>query len=278
MTGESGTVYLVGAGPGDPELLTVRANNLIAEADVVLHDSLVGERIVSELPPASATVTSVGKRPETGRRWQQEEINRYMVRKAETEETVVRLKCGDSTVFGRGGEEAEFLAEHGVPFEFVPGVTSAIAAPEVAGIPATHRDCASSLTVVTGHEDPTKDESALDWGAIADNVAAGGTLVILMGVRRLSDNVAVLQKQGLSADTPVAVVESATHPDGSVMVATLGTIVERSNEVGINPPATVVVGAVVDVRETVLSAFEESLLRTAPRTESRENGPIKGYL
>lgn len=266
MTRGYGTVYLVGAGPGDPELLTVRAHRLIGQADVVLHDSLVGERIVSEVPPATATVTNVGKRPDTDRRWRQAEINRYMVRKAETEETVVRLKGGDPTVFGRGGEEAEYLAENDVPFEFVPGVTSAIAAPEVAGIPVTHRECASSLTVVTGHEDPTKETSRLDWDAIADTVAAGGTLVVLMGVSRLPENVRLLRERGLEDETPVAVVEKATTPDESVTIATLETVVERTREADVEPPATVVVGAVVKRRQSVLTALGESPLRSPIET------------
>jgi uroporphyrin-III C-methyltransferase len=244
-------VYLVGAGPGDPELLTVKARRLLDSAEVVLHDSLVGDGIVETLP-GDTEVVDVGKRPdEGGRRWTQDEINRALARRAREGETVVRLKGGDATVFGRGGEEAAYLADRDIPFEFVPGVTSAVAGPALAGIPATHRDHASSLTVVTGHEDPTKAESALDWEALADTVTAGGTLVILMGVGRLPDNVDALRSAGVPGDTQVAFVERASWPDGEVTLATLETAVERRDEAGVEPPAVIVVGDVVGVRESL---------------------------
>ena len=163
---------------------------------------------------------------------------------------VVRLKGGDPTVFGRGGEEAEHLAAAGVPFEIVPGVSSVLS-PGSVGIPLTHREHASSLTVVTGHEDPTKDESALDWDALARTVDTGGTLVILMGVQRLPDNVAALRERGLNSEIPVAMVERATCPEEFTLTATLGSIVERSREVGIEPPALTIVGDVVSVREKI---------------------------
>lgn len=242
-------VHLIGAGPGDPELLTVKARRLLDSADVVMHDSLVGDGIVETLSP-SVEVVDVGKRPDDGgRRWKQEEINRRMAREARAGNVVARLKGGDATVFGRGGEEAQYLAAEGIPVEFVPGVTSAVAGPALAGIPATHRDHASSLTVVTGHEDPTKEESALDWDALADTVTAGGTLVILMGVGRLPDNVAALRAGGVPGDTPVAFVERASWPDGDVTTATLETAVDVRDEAGVEPPAVVVVGDVVGVRE-----------------------------
>ncbi len=244
-------VYLIGAGPGDPELLTVKARRLLDSADIVMHDSLVGDGIVETLP-ASAERIDVGKRPDDGgRRWKQAEINRRMAQEARAGNVIVRLKGGDATVFGRGGEEAEYLAGEGIPVEFVPGVTSAIAGPALAGIPATHRDHASSLTIITGHEDPTKDESALDWEALAATVTAGGTLIILMGVGRLPDNVAALRASGVPGDTPVAFVERATWPDGDVTLATLDTAVDVRDEAGVEPPAVVVVGDVVGVREEV---------------------------
>ncbi|GKZ15296.1 uroporphyrinogen-III C-methyltransferase [Haladaptatus sp. T7] len=249
MSTTTGTVSLVGAGPGDPELLTVKARRLLNEADVVLHDSLVGDDIVESLPD-HATVIHTGKRA-GGERTPQPEINARMVREARAGNDVVRLKGGDPTVFGRGGEEAEHLARHGVRFEVVPGVTSAVAAGEVAGIPATHRNCASSITIVTGHENPTKDGTSLDWEALARNVEAGGTLVILMGVGRLPDNVAALCSNGLDAETPIAMVERATLPDERVVTGTLNTVVERAKTANVSPPAVTIVGDVVNTYDIV---------------------------
>jgi uroporphyrin-III C-methyltransferase len=276
---ERGTVYVVGAGPGDPELLTVKAHRLIEDADVVLHDSLVGDGIVEALP-GDATVVNVGKTP-GGERTPQETINDRMVRESRRGRTVVRLKGGDPTVFGRGGEEAEHLAAAGVPFEFVPGVTSAIAGPESSGIPLTHREHASALTVVTGHEDPTKDESALDWDALGRTVTAGGTLVVLMGVRRLPDNVDALRAAGVPADTPAAMVERATLDDEFAVTGTLETIVDRARETGVEPPAVTVVGDVVAVGERVRAqlgglALSEGATPVGVPAESLEgevNGP-----
>jgi uroporphyrin-III C-methyltransferase len=245
----AGTVSLVGAGPGDPELLTVKARRLLGAADVVLSDSLVGDGVIESIPD-DVRVEHVGKRA-GGERTPQAEINDRLVREATAGRDVVRLKGGDPTLFARGGEEAEHLARHGVSFEVVPGVTSAVAGPGVAGVPATHRDHASALAVVTGHEDPTKSDSALDWGALASLVAAGGTLVILMGVGRLPDNVAALREGGVDADTPVAMVERATLPEERTVTGTLSTVVDRARAAGIAPPAVTVVGDVVGVRETV---------------------------
>ena len=245
----TGTVYLVGAGPGDPELVTVKARRLLDSADVVLHDSLVGDGVVDTIPD-DVRVENVGKRA-NGDRTPQAEINDRLIREAKAGREVVRLKGGDPTIFARGGEEAEHLARHNVPFEVVPGITSAVAAPGVAGIPATHRDHASALAVVTGHEDPTKADSALDWGALSDLVDAGGTLVILMGVGRIPDNAAALRAAGVASDTPVAMVERATLPDERVVTGTLDTIVDVADAAAVEPPAVTVVGDVVGVRETV---------------------------
>jgi uroporphyrin-III C-methyltransferase len=255
-TTTTGTVYLVGAGPGDPELMTVKARRLLDEADVVLHDSLVGDGVIESISD-STRVEHVGKRAD-GERTPQADINDHLVREARAGHDVVRLKGGDPTIFARGGEEAEHLARHGVRFKVVPGVTSAIAAPGVAGIPPTHRDHASTLAVVTGHEDPTKADSALDWGALSDLVAAGGTLVILMGVGRLPDNAATLREEGVDPETPVAMVERATLPNERTVTGTLDTIVDRVHEAGIDPPAVTVVGGVVDVRETVAHCLGET--------------------
>ncbi|GAB3684800.1 uroporphyrinogen-III C-methyltransferase [Salinarchaeum chitinilyticum] len=249
--GESGgTVYLVGSGPGDPELLTVRARRLLDAADVVLHDKLPGPEIIETIPADRRE--DVGKRA-GGERTPQSAINERLVELARAGNDVVRLKGGDPFVFGRGGEELQYLAEHGVPVEVVPGVTSPIGGPAVAGIPATHREHASSVTLVTGHEDPTKAESAVDWEALA---ATGGTLVVLMGVGKLPEYVAALRDAGMDADTPVALVERATWPDQQVATGTLATIEAVRDDVGIEPPAVTVIGEVAATREQVLNVLE----------------------
>jgi uroporphyrin-III C-methyltransferase len=245
-----GRVYLVGSGPGDPEHMTVKARRLLREADVVLHDKLPGPAIIDLVPEGNRV--DVGKRAH-GERTPQSEINQMMVDHAREGETVVRLKGGDPTVFARGGEEMTYLAEAGVPFEVVPGVTSAIAGPGVAGIPITHRDHASNVTVVTGHEDPTKEESAVDWEALA---AAGGTIVVLMGVTRLPAYSRALIEAGMDPETPVAMVERATWTDQRVATGTLDTIVDARDEVGIEPPALTIIGDVAGVREDVLDQLE----------------------
>jgi len=233
-----GTVYLVGSGPGDPDLLTVKARRLLDEADVVLHDKLPGPEILETIPEAKRE--DVGKRA-GGERTPQSEINARLVELAEAGEDVVRLKGGDPFVFGRGGEEMQHLAENEIPFEVVPGITSAIAAPAAADIPVTHRDHASSVSFVTGHEDPTKEESAVDWDALA---ATGGTIVVLMGVGRLPDYTRELRDAGMDAETPVALIEKGTRPGQQVATGTLDTIVDVRDEEGIEPPAVTVIGGV----------------------------------
>ncbi|ELZ95207.1 uroporphyrin-III C-methyltransferase [Haloferax mucosum ATCC BAA-1512] len=240
-----GTVYLVGSGPGDPELLTMKAARLIDEADVVLHDKLPGPEIL-ELIPAEKR-EDVGKR--AGGEWTpQEYTNNRMVELAREGNDIVRLKGGDPFVFGRGGEEMEHLAENEIPFDIVPGITSAVAGAGAAGIPVTHRDHVSSVSFVTGHEDPTKDESAVDWDALA---ATGGTLVVLMGVGKLPLYTAELREAGLNGDTPVALIERATWPDMRVATGTLDTIVDVRDEADIEPPAITVVGDVAATRDRV---------------------------
>lgn len=238
-------VALVGSGPGDPELLTVKARRLIDEADVVLHDKLPGEALLETIEEAKRV--DVGKRA-GGERTPQSEINERLVALAREGKRVVRLKGGDPVVFGRGGEELEYLVAHEVPVEVVPGVTSAVAAPEVVGIPVTHRDHASSVSFVTGHEDPTKPESAVDWAALANT---GGTIVVLMGVGKLPDYTSALEDAGLPADTPVALVERGTRPGQRVATGTLETIVEVRDEKCIEPPAVTVIGDVAGIREDV---------------------------
>ncbi|MFA1609751.1 uroporphyrinogen-III C-methyltransferase [Halobellus rubicundus] len=241
----TGLVSLVGSGPGDPELLTVKAKRLLEDADVVLHDKLPGPEIIESIPEDKRE--DVGKR--AGGEWTpQEYTNRRLVELAREGKHVVRLKGGDPFVFGRGGEEMEHLANEGVPFEVVPGITSAVAGPGTAGIPVTHRDHASSVSFVTGHEDPTKEESAVNWDALA---ATGGTIVVLMGVGKLPDYTAALREAGMDPETPVALVEKATRPGMRVASGTLETIVDVRDSAGIEPPAITVIGEVAATRERV---------------------------
>jgi uroporphyrin-III C-methyltransferase len=242
----TGTVFLVGSGPGDPDLMTVKARRLIREADVVLHDKLPGPEILDLIPEDARE--DVGKRA-GGDRTSQEYTNQRMVDLARDGQTVVRLKGGDPFVFGRGGEEIAFLADHNIPFEVVPGIPSPVAGPGVAGIPLTHREHASNVTFVTGHEDPTKDESAIDWDALA---ATGGTVVVLMGVGKLPAYTTALLDAGMDAETPVALVERATWPDQRVACGTLETIVDVRDREGIEPPALTIIGRVAATRERVL--------------------------
>ncbi|MFB6236608.1 MAG: uroporphyrinogen-III C-methyltransferase [Halopenitus sp.] len=248
----AGKVFLVGSGPGDPDLLTVKAQKLIESADVVLHDKLPGPEILGQIPEGKRE--DVGKRA-GGERTPQSETNARLVELAQEGNRVVRLKGGDPFVFGRGGEEAEYLAAHDVPFEVVPGVTSAIGGPGVVGIPVTHRDHASSVSFVTGHEDPTKADSAVDWEALA---ATGGTIVVLMGVGKLPDYTKALREAGKPGDTPVALVERATWPDMQVATGTLDTIVDVRDEQDVSPPAITVIGEVAATRDAVVDVLENA--------------------
>lgn len=227
------TVYLVGAGPGDPDLLTVKAARLLARADVVVHDRLADPAIV-QLAPPHAELIDVGKRP--SRPLPQATINALLVHLGRTERIVVRLKGGDPFVFGRGGEEAMALLEAGVPFEVVPGVSSAVAVPASAGVPVTHRGLAAAVTVVTGHR-RVGDEADTDWEALA---RVGGTLVVLMGVGQRAYIAERLQAGGLGPETPVCVVMKGTRPEQR----TIRTTLERLGATAIEPPATIVIGAV----------------------------------
>ncbi len=254
-------VYLVGSGPGDPELLTVKARRLIDEADVVLHDKLPGPEILGEIPEAKRE--DVGKRAD-GEWTPQEYTNRRLVELAHEGNTVVRLKGGDPFVFGRGGEEMEHLAANEIPFEVVPGISSAIAGAGVAGIPVTHRDHVSSVSFVTGHEDPTKEESATDWEALAET---NGTLVVLMGVGKLPLYTDALVDAGMDPETPVTLVERATWSEMTVASGTLETIVDVRDQEGIEPPAITVIGSVASVRETVAEFLDN---RPGEPTRSEE--------
>ncbi len=236
----TGKVYLVGSGPGDPELLTIKAKRLIESAEVILYDQLPGEAILNMLPK-SAEKIDVGKYAGNHKlsQWQ---INELLVKRAKEGKVVVRLKGGDPYLFGRGGEEAQVLVKEGVEVEIVPGITSAIAVPAYAGIPVTHRDYASMVTFITGHEDPTKEETGLDWELLA---RFEGTLVILMGISMLPRNVKELIKYGKSIDTPVAVIERGTRPDQRVTIGTLADIVGLCKQRKVKAPAITVIGDVV---------------------------------
>lgn len=250
MAKKTGIVYLVGAGPGDPKLLTLRGKECLERADVVLYDYLANP-VLLEFAPAGAERIYVGRRGR-GQYQDQGEINRLLIERARAGKIVVRLKGGDPFVFGRGGEEAEAVAGAGLPFEVVPGVTSAVAAPAYAGIPVTHRTLASTVTFVTGHEDPAKETEALEWPGLA---TAHGTLVFLMGVKNLPAIVANLRREGKPADTPAAAIRWGTKANQRTVIGTLETIVGKAAEAQIEPPSIIVVGEVVRLREQ-LNWFE----------------------
>jgi uroporphyrinogen III methyltransferase/synthase len=241
-----GVVFLVGAGPGDPGLMTRRSLELIASADAIHYDR--------QIPPGAldgaredVELLYVGKRPGAAA-MAQAEIDARLVELARSGKRVVRLKGGDPFVFGRGGEEAEALAREGVPFEVVPGVTSGVAAPAYAGIPVTHRDLASALAFVTGHEDPAKSDSTLDWDALA---RFPGTLVLYMGVRGLPSLAERLIAAGRDPAEPAAVVERGTRPDQRTVTATLSDIAERAEAARVGPPAVTVIGPVAALHDTI---------------------------
>lgn len=234
-----GKVYLVGAGPGSPDLLTIRARKVLERADVVLFDQLAGG--VKDLLPEGAELIDCGK---SGSRhtMEQDEIERAMVAKALEGKLVVRLKGGDPFLFGRGGEELEALRTAGVPVELVPGVTSAIAVPGCVGIPVTHRSYASEVVILTGHEDPGKEESSLDWDLLAK---FRGTIVILMGVKNLSSIASLLVARGKDPETPVAIIERGLDAGQRVTTGPLMKIGEIGKQAGVRPPAVIVIGGVV---------------------------------
>lgn len=242
-----GRVVLVGAGPGDPDLITVRGAAALARADVVLFDSLATRELLA-LAPAHAECIDVGKRGHDAPTRSQQEINALLVARARAGATVVRLKGGDPFVFGRGGEEASACAAAGVPCEVVPGVTAAIAAPAYAGIPVTDRRHAASFAVVTGHKDPGRPREAIRWAQLG---AAVDTLVILMGMRNLPDLVDKLLQGGKAADTPSAAVMHGTLGTQQVVVSPLGNLPARVAAAGLGAPSTVIVGEVVRLRESI---------------------------
>lgn len=245
----TGIVYLVGAGPGDPGLLTLRGAELLVTCDAVVFDALANPALLALANVAeretAVELHDVGKRGGAAESAKQDEINALLVRLGREGKRVVRLKGGDPLVFGRGSEEAQALAEAGVSFEIVPGVTAGIAAPAYAGIPVTHRGAATSVTFVTGHEDPTKDHTTVDWQALA---RAGGTIVLYMGVKTLPNIVAALIAGGMSSDTPAAAVQWGTHPRQRTVTATVSTLADAIREAGLTAPVITVIGPVVDLR------------------------------
>jgi len=248
----AGIVYLVGAGPGDPGLLTLRGGELLVTCDAIVYDALAKPALLALASVQERDVPvelhDVGKRGGLSDSARQDEINALLVRLASEGKRVVRLKGGDPLVFGRGSEEAQALAAAGVPFEIVPGVTAGIAGPTYAGIPVTHRGLATSVTFVTGHEDPTKDASTVDWSALA---RAGGTIVLYMGVKTLPRTAAALIAGGMSADTPAAAVEWGTYPRQRTVVATLSTLSDAMERDGFAAPVITIIGAVVSLRDEI---------------------------
>lgn len=257
-------VYLVGAGPGDPRLITVKGLECIKKADVIVYDYLVNVELLKAARPDGELIY-VGKQG-GAHTLEQDDINKLLVKKAMEDKIVTRLKGGDPYIFGRGGEEALVLHENRIPFEVVPGITAAIATPNYAGIPVTHRNFTSTFALITGHEDPTKDESSIDWAKISTGI---GTLAFYMGIKNLPYITEQLMKHGRSKDTPVAVIRWGTTSQQKTVTGTLGTIVEKTKH--IKPPAITIVGEVVKLREQ-LNWFETKPLfgKTIVVTRSRE--------
>ena len=248
--GSTGIVYLVGAGPGDPALLTVRGRDLLAACDVIATDALANPAIVVAARSANpgVEILDVGKRGGSSESASQDAINALLVQLGRDGKRVVRLKGGDPLVFGRGSEEAQALAAAGVAFEIVPGVTAGIAAPAYAGIPVTHRGVATSVTFVTGHEDPSKPDTQTDWAALA---RAGGTIVLYMGVKSLPRITAALMSGGMSPDTPAAAVQWGTHARQRTAVATVATLAAAITREGLGAPVITIIGNVVSLREEI---------------------------
>ncbi|MEW5954691.1 MAG: uroporphyrinogen-III C-methyltransferase [Bacillota bacterium] len=265
-----GTVYLVGAGPGDPGLITLKGLECIKRADVLVYDRLASPRLISLAKPGAELIYA-GKQPDR-HTLTQEEINCLLVKLSMEGKTVTRLKGGDPYVFGRGGEEAACLADNDVPFEVVPGITSAIAVPAYAGIPVTHRSCNTALTIIAGNEDPSKENSSINW----DKIATGaGTLVFLMGMANLPRITGQLISHGRPSQTPVALISWGTRPEQKTLTGTLADIAARAGEVAFANPAVIVVGEVVNMREKLMwfekkPLFGRRILVTRSREQASE--------
>ncbi|MFZ5775541.1 MAG: uroporphyrinogen-III C-methyltransferase [Thermodesulfobacteriota bacterium] len=266
-----GKVYLIGAGPGDPTLITVKGLELLKRAEVLVYDYLASPKLLKHVPKTTELIYA-GKKGGVCHAHTQDEINQMLVDHALAGKIVVRLKGGDPFIFGRGGEEIEELAKHGISFEVVPGVTSATAAATYAGVPITHRGYTSSVAFITGHEDPTKDSTNIAWDKIATGI---GTLVFYMGIKNLPFITENLIKHGRSPETPVAVVRWASTPVQRSVVGTLATIAEVVKKERIKPPALIVVGEVVNLRDTInwfekRPLFGKRILVTRTREQASE--------
>jgi uroporphyrinogen III methyltransferase/synthase len=265
-----GIVYLIGAGPGDPGLITVRGRECLQRADVVVYDYLVHESLLS-LARRDAELIYVGKK--SGRHtMSQGAINKLLIERAGKGLRIARLKGGDPFIFGRGGEEAMELADAGIPFEIIPGVTSAIAVPAYAGIPLTHRNLSSTTCLVTGHEDPTKKASNIDWDSLAQS---SGTLVFLMGMGNLGKITKRLIQGGRPPHTPTAVIGSGTSPRQVTVIGTLATIGKKAKDAGLDPPGVIVIGDVVGLREHLnwfesRPLFGKRILVTRPEEQAAD--------
>lgn len=242
----TGKVFIVGAGPGDPKLITLKAVEAIKSSDVVLYDRLVSKKIVAMIPKTSVKLY-VGR--DVGDDYKhQDTTNDLMVKLAKKNKNVVRLKGGDPFIFGRGGEEAEFLRKHKVKYEIIPGITSGIGSAEYSGIPLTHRDYASSVAFVTGHEDAKKTEGVVNWKKLGKSV---DTIVIMMGLSRIEIISKKLINGGLNKNTPVAVIQNGTTDEHRMIKGTLSNISKKINDSKIKPPAIIVVGKVVNLSDKI---------------------------
>lgn len=263
-------VYLVGAGPGDPLLLTLKGKKVLQQADVIVYDNLINKEILS-FADQDAELIFVGKVPGQ-HTLAQEDINELLLSKAKEGKKVVRLKGGDPFVFGRGGEEALFLLENGVNYEVVPGVSSALAVPAYAGIPITHRDLSSSFAVITGHEKPDKKTSSIKW----DKIAVGAdTLIFLMGVENLPDIIKQLHKYGRPKDTPVCIIRMGTLAEQKIVTGNLGNIVALAEKAALTPPAVIVVGEVVSLQSkmewlTTKPLWGKKIIVTRPKAQAEK--------
>ncbi len=269
---KQGKVYLIGAGPGDPGLMTLKGKDILSRADVIIYDYLANE-IFLEYAKPQAELIYVGKKG-GDHTMGQAEINRLIVEKSKSGNSVARLKGGDPFIFGRGGEEAQELVADGVPFEVVPGITSAISVPAYAGIPLTHRDHTATVAFVTGHEDPLKEESNIQWEKLATGV---GTIVFLMGVGNLKKIAENLMRHGRSPDTPVAVIRRGTVPEQKTVSGNLKNISARVENAGLRPPAIIVVGDVVGLRDE-LNWFETKPLFGKRIVVTRAREQASGFL
>lgn len=266
----TGKVYLIGAGPGDPGLLTLKGKRCLEEADVIIYDYLVNTRLLAYARP-DAELIYAGKKSQEGS-IPQSEINRLLIEHASRGRVVARLKGGDPFIFGRGGEEAEELVTAHLPFEVIPGITSAIAVPAYAGIPVSHRDYSSAIAIVSGHKEVWDNAPHLNWATLA---GVGGTLVLLMSTRQLRTNMQRLINHGLPAETPVALIRWGTRPEQEVLTGTVGTIADIAAARGFEPPAVTVVGEVVRLRERLRwfetqPLFGKRIVVTRPRAQANK--------